>query len=187
MLWLFLALAFGSPIDGCVAQATALPTPPDPRLHEEVVVVQKANRTLALYRGGVVQGCWRVALASGYVDGHKVRRGDLRTPEGWYWTSDKPWSSFDHAIAVHYPARQDAVRGLRDGLIDAAQHDAIIAALDAGRKPPQDTRLGGEILIHGGGGRVDWTLGCVAMDNPDLLALRAELPTSLRFRLLILP
>ena len=45
-------------------------------------------------------------------------------------------------------------------------------ALDQGRMPPQHTRLGGAIYIHGElpAGR-DWTHGCIALDNPSMQEL----------------
>ena len=60
-------------------------------------------------------------------------------------------------------------------------------ALAANKKPPQRTPLGGEILIHGGGSASDWTLGCVAMDNAHIDALRATLPNDMVTEVLILP
>ncbi len=183
-LWLTLAVA----ATGCPPTAAELGAPADPRLEgPALIAVLKDRRRLGLYREGALQGCWRVGLAAGYVPGPKLRQGDLRTPEGWYRTSDKPWSSFYGAIAVHYPEVRDADRALREGRIDRATRDAIAAALAEGRKPPQTTALGGEILIHGGGGRTDWTLGCVALDDADLDALRAALPPSMETDVLILP
>lgn len=159
-----------------------------------VVVVLKAERLGMVYAGGRLAtdadgaaACWHVALAAPYVDGHKQRLGDMRTPEGWYRMSDRPWSSFDHALTVHYPAPADADRGLADGLISQAERDAIVSAAARDRAPPEDTRLGGKILLHGGGGSSDWTLGCVGFDDEDILALRAMLPKDLRSNVLILP
>jgi murein L,D-transpeptidase YafK len=154
-----------------------------------VIVVRKAARRLGLYRGGaLVEGaCWEIALAAGYPAGHKTREGDLRTPEGWYRTSDKPNSSFYGAIAVHYPGVEDARTGERDGAITGRQRAAIEAALAAGMKPPQATALGGEILIHGGGAGSDWTLGCVAVEDAELDVLRARLPAGMATDVLILP
>lgn len=162
-----------------------------------LIVVEKEARRLGLYRGGALvtldgaPACWPVALgitdAGVYPPGPKVRQGDRRTPEGLYATSDKPWSSFKNAIAVHYPNADDAAAGLRAGLISQAQHDAIVAAVKAGKKPSQETRLGGEILIHGGGSAADWTWGCVALDDDELLTLRAALPPGMVAEVLILP
>ncbi|MDD2279628.1 MAG: L,D-transpeptidase, partial [Bacteroidales bacterium] len=34
---------------------------------------------------------------------------------------------------------------------------------------PRNSRIGGSIAIHGGGGRgIDWTEGCVALENNDM-------------------
>jgi hypothetical protein len=168
--------------------AADLPTPQDPRLQGAgVIVVLKAARHAATYSGGHLLGCWPVGLAYTYIPGHKQRQGDLRTPEGWYRTSDKPWSSYYSAIAVHYPGKADAVRGLAEGLITQAQHDAIVDAIDVGEKPPQRTKLGGEILLHGGGSGSDWTLGCVAFDDGHIDALRQGLGNRLQTYLLVLP
>ncbi len=34
--------------------------------------------------------------------------------------------------------------------------------------PPWHTPLGGEIGIHGGGTKYDWTYGCIAMSDEDI-------------------
>ncbi len=185
---------------GCPLRVEDLPDSPvldreDPRLRgRSVVVVLKEVRRSMLFTDGVVATgddgrplCWRVALANPYVPGHKVQRGDMRTPEGWWRTSDRPWSAFDHAITGHYPGTADAGRGLRSGWIDQAEHDAIVAAQAQGKAPPMDARLGGQILLHGGGSQSDWTLGCVAYDDEDILQLRARLPQDMGTDLLVLP
>lgn len=177
-----------APAPACPSTTADIETPEDPRLAgPAVIVVFKEARYLGLYAGGERQGCWSVGLAHTYNPGHKQQRGDLRTPEGWFRTSDKPWSSFYAAIAVHYPERADADRGRARGWITDEQRDAIHDALGRDAKPLQDTRLGGEILIHGGGGSSDWTLGCVALDDEDIDTLRTRLPRGMRTDVLILP
>jgi lipoprotein-anchoring transpeptidase ErfK/SrfK len=37
--------------------------------------------------------------------------------------------------------------------------------------PPQYTKLGGLIYIHGNGAGSDWTLGCVALENEEMKEL----------------
>ncbi len=39
------------------------------------------------------------------------------------------------------------------------------------KAPPQNTRLGGDIYIHGHGAQSDWTWGCVALENEDIREL----------------
>ena len=179
----------------CAASAADLPSQgDDPRLQgRSVVVVEKAARRMGLYTEGKlvsvddVPACWQTALAPGAPLGPKLQEGDLRTPEGWYRTSDKSWSSFYGAIAVHYPNHQDAQRGLDDKRIDVGVRDTIVSALQGGLTPPQATPLGGEILIHGGGSAADWTLGCVALDDDHIDIIRGQLAKGMRTWVLILP
>lgn len=183
------------PPAGCVDDLSALQgADPDPRwAAPHLLVVRKGARTLQHFRAGApargpegVARCWRVGL--GFApEGTKHAEGDGKTPEGWYRTSDKPESSFAHAISVHYPNAEDAAQGVAAGRIDAKTAQQLRAADSAGARPPQETALGGHILIHGGGGLVDWTLGCVALDDPHLLALRAGLPKGQRAWLRVLP
>lgn len=167
--------------------ASSLYDPDDPRLRAtNTIVLDKSARALMLYRRGRLQGCWRVGLGFSPI-GHKAVEGDGKTPEGWYRTSDKPWSSFEGAIAVHYPNPADARAGLAAGRIGPATRDRIVTAGKAGRLPPQRTPLGGAILIHGGGSMLDWTLGCIAVTDEHLQELRDALPSSKQAHLLVLP
>jgi murein L,D-transpeptidase YafK len=191
-------------LPSCSERAADLPAAPfldrtDPRLIENgLVVVVKAARTLAVYDGGRLvrttaggPACWRVGLGRDddgeHPVGPKTREGDRRTPEGWYRTSDKPMSRFHAAIAVHYPNADDAAAGLAAGRIDETVHATIVAALAEGARPPQNTPLGGEILIHGGGNVADWTHGCIGMADADIDLLRTLLPGRMHTDLLILP
>jgi hypothetical protein len=183
------------PPTGCVDALSALQgADPDPRwASPHLIVVRKGARSLQHFKAGAparaadgAARCWRVGL--GFApEGTKQAEGDGKTPEGWYRTSDKPESSFAHAISVHYPNAEDAAQGLSAGRIDAKTAQQLRAADSAGARPAQETALGGHILIHGGGGLVDWTLGCIALDDPHLLDLRAGLPKGQRAWLRVLP
>lgn len=179
--------------EGCVSSVDTLDTAADDRLRAaHTLVVRKALRKVMLFEKGELvwidgkPACWTVGLGYDYPDGHKERMGDRRTPEGWYRTSDRPWSRFYGALTIHYPNAQDAAAGLKDGRITRAEHDRIVAADESGRLPPMQTRLGGQILFHGGGASSDWTLGCVALDDDELDVLRARLPRDMRAWTLIL-
>jgi L,D-peptidoglycan transpeptidase YkuD (ErfK/YbiS/YcfS/YnhG family) len=51
------------------------------------------------------------------------------------------------------------------------EYDAIIEAINNDRLPPQNTALGGEIYIHGGGIDGNWTRGCIALTNEEMETL----------------
>ncbi len=180
---------------GCPLTVDALPTDrTDPRLQSpHTLVALKSERVMGLYAQGHLQtlngvpACFPIALAWDPPLGHKKREGDRKTPEGWYDTSDKPWSSYKGAIAVHYPNTEDANAGFGEGAITAQQRDAIRIATEKGSLPPQNTALGGAILIHGGGASADWTLGCIALEDLDLTTLRLALRPRQSAKLLVLP
>jgi L,D-transpeptidase catalytic domain len=143
-----------------------------------VIYVQKSIRRLGLYRAGVLAvqpsgapGCFPVGL--GFApEGTKRREGDGRTPEGRYTIFHKnPDSQYHLSLGVSYPGPDDAQAGFDAGIIDSATLARI-------RKnpswPPQNTPMGGAIYIHGGGGSMDWTLGCVAVDNAAMDSLFSE-------------
>jgi L,D-peptidoglycan transpeptidase YkuD (ErfK/YbiS/YcfS/YnhG family) len=73
-------------------------------------------------------------------------------------------------LCISYPNAEDAARGLTAGLISTAEHAQILDAMNARRMPPQNTRLGGEIYIHGhsDSGEPQGTRGCIALNNADM-------------------
>jgi murein L,D-transpeptidase YafK len=135
------------------------------------IVVKKSQRRLLLYSEDKLVRKYRVGLGLN-PSGDKVREGDRRTPEGdFYIFTKNDKSAFYLSLGISYPNATHAQRGMRDGLITKAQYDAIVRALRSGKAPPQNTRLGGEIYIHGNGAGSDWTWGCVALENEDIREL----------------
>ena len=126
-------------------------SPPTREPRADRVVVEKAKRTLFLYRGQEVLRRYPVALGRRPL-GPKRCAGDLRTPEGRYtldWRNAD--SKYFRSIHISYPNRRDR------------QH-----AHNLGQDP------GGEIMIHGAPGDpaerarllangADWTAGCIAV------------------------
>jgi len=153
-----------------------MPQAPDHR-----IVVEKSARRLRLYSGPAALREYRIAI--GRNNGaDKAVEGDEATPLGEFFICAKnPRSRFFRSLCVSYPNAPHADRGLRAGLIDAHEYARIIDAIEHRRTPPQNTRLGGEIYIHGeapgrGGaadgqaagtaGRSDeGTRGCIALNN----------------------
>jgi len=96
--------------------------------------------------------------------GHKEREGDFRTPEGKYQLVRRnPRSDYFLALEVSYPNEADRARARARGV------------------PP-----GGLIMIHGQPNvprkpagyyaRNDWTNGCIAVSNSDMVDIWLRTP-----------
>ncbi len=136
------------------------------------IVVKKSERKLYLYNDKqTLLKTYKIALGPNPI-GTKTKQGDGATPEGEYYLTHKnPKSNYYLSLGISYPNVKDAASGLQRKLISLAQHDAIVAAIKTQTKPLQNTKLGGDIFIHGGGNTRDWTLGCVALENADIKEL----------------
>jgi murein L,D-transpeptidase YafK len=149
------------------------------------IVVERATRTLRLFEGVRLERSFPVALGRN-ASADKAIEGDEATPAGEFYVCAKnPRSKFFLSLCLSYPNVEDAERGLAAGLIAPEEHAAIVRAHREKKLPPQHTRLGGEIYIHGqppqfeSGRAKDWTRGCIALENPAMRELydRAELGT----------
>ena len=135
------------------------------------IVIKKADRTLELFDGTRILRTYKTALGFAPA-GDKEIEGDGKTPEGEFYVFVKnSQSKFYLSLGLSYPNTEDAKRGLANKLISRSQYDQIINAIDRKQIPPQNTKLGGDIYIHGGGSGQDWTWGCIALENPDIKAL----------------
>lgn len=152
----------------------------DISVHEYRLLIKKGERRLDLYRmedkGLRLIKTYRIALGNQPV-GTKWQQGDGATPEGDYYITHKnPRSKFYLSLGLSYPNITDADAGVKRGLITKGEHQMIVRAINRGEKPPQGTRLGGDIFIHGGGTKSDWTIGCIALDDRDIEELFEQLP-----------
>ena len=120
--------------------------------------MRKAQRRLTLYRDGRQLKDYRISLGLNPT-GHKQREGDFRTPEGRYQlTRRNPRSEFFLSLQVSYPN-----------------------ATDQGLARSQGWSPGGLIMIHGLPNvprysrerylSSDWTDGCIALSNEDMLEI----------------
>lgn len=152
-------------------------------LSQPKIVVKKGERQLLLFSRERLVRTYRVGLGLSPI-GDKVRSGDHRTPEGdFYIFTRNDKSAFYLSLGISYPNVAHAERGLRDGLITRAQYDAIMRANKAKRTPPQNTKLGGTIYIHGNGAQSDWTWGCVALEDEDVRELFNAIPVGTPVRI----
>lgn len=143
------------------ANAAFSPLPIDAKA--DLLVAEKGQRRLLAYSHGRLLRAYPVSLGRDPI-GAKERQGDRRTPEGRYVIDGhNPASSFHRALHVSYPSVADAARA------------------HAGGYDP-----GGEIMVHGihNGlgwiGRaqrfVDWTVGCIAVTDPEIEELYRIVP-----------
>jgi murein L,D-transpeptidase YafK len=140
-------------------------------LKNPLIVVIKSKRRLELYSDGALVRTYKVGLGLNPIP-DKIRQGDHATPEGDFYVFTKnDKSAFHLSLGISYPNIEDAERGLREKIITRAQHDAIVRAIKRKTTPPQNTRLGGDIYLHGNGAGSDWTWGCVALENEDMREL----------------
>ncbi len=87
-------------------------------------------------------------------------------------------------LGISYPNIEDAERGLKAKLITKAERDKIIQAVKNKKMPLQNTKLGGEIYLHGGGTTGDWTWGCAALKNEEIKELFDALPVGTELKIL---
>jgi hypothetical protein len=118
------------------------------KLRNARVLVNKAQRRLELWVGRHMVKAYRIQLGW-RAHGPKERLGDQKTPEGTYFICGHRPSAYYLALWLAYPNAADARRGLEAGLIGPGEHQAIMEKLAARVCPPQDTKLGGAILLHG--------------------------------------
>jgi murein L,D-transpeptidase YafK len=161
MKWIALVLAATAAAVVTWADAPAQPLPASAQA--DLLVVEKRRRQLIAYSQGRVLRTYRVSLGTVPV-GPKIRQGDGRTPEGRYVIDrHNPRSGFHRALRVAYPS-----------------------AAESGRARAGGYDPGGDIMVHGlkNGlgwvGRahrfVDWTVGCVAVTNPEIEELYRIVP-----------
>lgn len=151
--------------------------------------VDKSDRLMRLVISGKTVKTYVIALGIN-PDIKRERRGDCATPEGDYYVCEKnPRSQYYLSLKLAYPNLLDARRGLKEGLIDRRTYSAIERAISRGHTPPMDTKLGGDICIHGGGTGYldkssnppvieiyDWTQGCIALGKAEIKELFDLLP-----------
>ena len=143
--------------------------------------VEKSKRTLVVRKGDAVARRFQIAVGRG-GKGDKRIRGDNKTPLGVYHVTELKTDGMFHLfMRINYPSVKDGYFGLRNRLIDEQQFGRILSAARQGETPPQDTRLGGAVGIHGLGEEtaerlkihhyLDWTQGCIALTNRDVTEL----------------
>ncbi|WP_117236355.1 L,D-transpeptidase family protein [Vibrio maerlii] len=121
----------------------------------DLVKVDKSERRMYLLKATEVVMEFQVALGK-QPKGHKLQRGDQRTPEGRYVLDYvKLDSDFYRAMRISYPNEKDIEHAVQ-----------------------RNVSPGGSIMIHGIKNgetipaeyiqRFNWTDGCIAITNPEM-------------------
>lgn len=119
------------------------------------ILIEKSKRRLTLLNKNTPLKTYEISLGKEPV-GKKTEEGDRRTPEGIYSIDRRKLNSKYHrALHVSYPNAEDSAQAKARGVSP-----------------------GGDIMVHGlpnGIGFVgklhtkrDWTLGCIAVTNPEI-------------------
>jgi len=140
------------------------------------ILVDTAAGTLTVLRGERVIRSFDDIAIGRYGVTEVKQRGDNMTPLGHFtigWITGN--TRYYRFLGLNYPDLETASRGFFKGSISKQEWLDIRRAVKAGRRPPQNTALGGFIGIHGlGDGDADihqaynWTNGCVALTNDQI-------------------
>lgn len=132
----------------------------EPRPSVTEILVQKDAHRLYLVAGATVVRSYRVALGWGGM-GPKKFEGDGVTPVGTYAITDRLHSKWHTFLGVSYPSledqRQYGQRRAR-GEVPPGKGIGFGIAIHGHRKDQDD----------GEHKKSDWTLGCIALDNPEI-------------------
>lgn len=133
-----------------------------------VVHVYKSRHRLEVYFKGHLYKTYHAVFGRSLDGGAKMWEGDRRTPEGNYLIVAKHRSArFGWFLRLNYPNERD--------------HERFEQSL-AAHLIPASAQEGGQIGIHGTDSpylnvaEVDWTTGCISVDNGDISELARLLP-----------
>jgi len=141
--------------------------------------VDTEQLNLAVMRGETeLQVFENIAIGSNGTSMNK-RRGDETTPLGEFTITEIRRSKrFELFMAINYPNLDHTERAFQDQRIDVDEYRTLRYDLDRGEPPSQSTSLGGQLGIHGLGTgdpevhqSVNWTDGCIALTNEQLVEL----------------
>ncbi len=136
------------------------------------VSIFKKHHDLIVYYKGRLYKTYRAVFGRSFEPGTKLWEGDRRTPEGVYTVIGKhPSHRWEWFLTLNYP-----------NVVDLRRYDEL---RDGGVIPVEDGHpigVGGRIGIHGtdnsllNTGNVNWTTGCISVDNHDIVELYKLLP-----------
>ncbi len=140
---------------------------------ENILELKKNKKIIALYKVGL-------GLKSPLP---KEKKGDFLTPEGIYKIVDiRPSEGYKYFIELNYPNINDVALAYYKGTIEKEKFIELLKIAE-NFKLIKYSPLGNNIGIHGGGAfkiekkngntykNYNWTKGCIALNNRDLMKL----------------
>jgi murein L,D-transpeptidase YafK len=135
----------------------------DATIPVDSIRVEKSAHRLSLFQRGRLARTYMVALGQQPV-GDKVRRGDMRTPEGRFLIEARnPQSKYHRALRISYPDAAHRARARQLGVSPGG--DIMIHGL-----PPRQAWVGAAHRDF------DWTEGCIALTNDEIEELWSAVP-----------
>jgi murein L,D-transpeptidase YafK len=129
------------------------------------VLVEKGKRQLHLLRNGRPFRTFNIALGLA-PDGDKEQEGDQKTPEGYYMLDARnPDSDYFLSIHISYPNATDRAEARKKGV------DPGSAIMIHGQ--PNNPTFSAAFYA-----REDWTNGCIAVSNSDMIDIWLMTPDS---------
>jgi hypothetical protein len=136
-----------------------------------VSIFKKRHQLILYYKGRMFKN-YRAVFGRSFEPGTKLWEGDRRTPEGVYTIVEKhPSRRWDWFLTLNYP-----------NLLDRRRYEEL---RDGGAVPSEDGHplgVGSKIGIHGtdepllNKGNINWTTGCISVDDEDVEELKRLLP-----------
>ena len=123
---------------------------------QTIILVSKLESTCYVLKWGKTIAQFDTEFGQNWMDS-KIVMGDHATPQGIYKVTQKKNNSktkYYKSLLINYPNENDKLR------FDQLKRNGAIS---------KKTKIGGLIEIHGSGGKgVNWTDGCIAMENSDM-------------------
>ncbi len=138
--------------------------------------VDTTAQTLTVMQGDQIKKIFENIALGRYGTTWYKKTLDDKTPLGMFrigWINEQ--SRYHRFFGLDYPNRETAQRALEENTITEDTWRTILRATNQERTPPQNTKLGGYIGIHGIGrgdpsihDQFHWTNGCIALTNKQI-------------------
>lgn len=147
-------------------------------IKDPTIIIDRKNYILQLYSEDILIKNYRAVFGKNSANIKKSAE-DHVTPSGKYFVCSIDTNSNYHKFfQINYPNQRDASEAYKNGYITKDELTKIVTSLNTSKKPCSNTRLGGNIGIHGIGEfdfifrnlpfAFNWTNGSVAVNNKNI-------------------